>query len=351
VLRLIRDVRPGGVILFAYNIKSPDQVRDLISSLHESAAVPLFIATDQEGGLVRRVVPSPLMPATEVPAAELVGSAGDLALTEALSRVIGTELRALGITMNFAPVADIATNQHNTVIAGRAFGSDPVFVSEMVAASVRGLQAANVSAVLKHFPGHGDTTADSHTASPVVPHDLKRLSEVELVPFRSGLRAGADAVMIGHLRVAEIGRTDLPATIDPAVVNGLLRGRMGFQGLVVTDALTMAAVAEHYSEPELVVRAVAAGADVLLAPADPRGAVQALTAAVRSGRIAESRIDASVTRILEVKRRRGILAIAPDGTPAVGSELIPDTAVHEVMGTAAHQRIVDQIKVQAGSEQ
>lgn len=344
---MLRDVRPGGFILFAANIETPDQVRRLVTDLHATVGVPLLIATDQEGGVVRRVVPTAAMPATAIPAAARVGAVGDPRLAVDLARVVARELRSLGIRMNFAPVADVLTNENNPVIGSRAFGSNPETVAEMVAATVRGLQSEGVSAVAKHFPGHGDTVQDSHQEAAYLPHGLDRLRRVELVPFVEAIDAGVDAIMTGHITVPAVSRSALPATLDPTIVTGLLRERLGFNGVIVSDSLTMAAVTRYYEPQEVAVRAVEAGVDILLRPGRPRVVQDALLEAVADGRIPESRIDQSVRRILRLKVERGLLRIGPGEPPRLlpTADLIP-AAIE--MGTPAHQAIVEQVFAEGG---
>ena len=349
---LVSTVQPGGFILFGQNIVSVEQVRRLVSDLHASVPIPLIVATDQEGGIVRRVVPGAGMPATPIPSARIVGAAGDAALAFQLGRVVGEELYSLGITMNFAPVADVLTNPDNPVIGSRAYGSDPAFVGTIVAETVRGMQGAGVSAVLKHFPGHGDTYQDSHEEAAIVSHDLARLQAVELVPFRRGIAAGADAVMVGHITAPAVSGSRLPATLDPVIVQGLLRERMGFNGVIVTDSLTMQGLTRYYADDEIAVRAVSAGADILLRPADPEATVTAIAAAVESGQLTEARIDQSVRRILRLKVARHLLIAddAPDARGRRGAGLLPAPVLlpdRTAIGTDAHRRVVEEIRARA----
>jgi beta-N-acetylhexosaminidase len=341
----VRDVAPGGIILFGPDIRSADQVRTLVEDLQRVSAIPLIVATDQEGGVVRRVVPSADMPATPIPAASVVGRTGDADLAYDLGRVVGSELRSLGITMNFAPVADVRTNPNNPVTGSRAYGSDPDLVGEMVEATVRGLQSVNVSAVVKHFPGHGDTVQDSHESAARIPHDLVRLQAVELVPFARGIAAGADGVMIGHITVPAVSGANVPATLDAVIVRGILRERMEFDGVIVTDSLTMGGLTRYYDERSIVVQAVLAGADILLQPARPGDALGFILDAVADGTLSEGRINESVRRILRLKFRRELLELPDDGDAAVRRvPVLPETIT---IGSESHRNVVDLIEQRA----
>ncbi|MCG8479112.1 MAG: glycoside hydrolase family 3 protein, partial [Spirochaetales bacterium] len=313
--RLLADVEPGGFILFAPNVGDPEQLRSLIDHMQARSPIPMIIGIDQEGGVVRRIVPTDSMPATAIPAARRVGRAGDVELAHELARVTARELRSLGITMNFAPVADVMTNASNPVIGSRSFGSDPDLVAAMVEATVTGYQEENVSAVIKHFPGHGDTDVDTHHGPAAVMHDLTRLRSVERGPFARGIEAGADGVMTGHVGFPAITGAMTPATMEPAILEAILRDELRYEGVVVTDSLVMGALTAQFGEREIPVRAAAAGADILLRPARPREALQALLDAIEAGRIPEERLDASVRRILRVKFRRGLMA----PTAAIGA--------------------------------
>ncbi|TVR71761.1 MAG: glycoside hydrolase family 3 [Spirochaetaceae bacterium] len=316
VRRLIDTIRPGGVILFGPNLHDPEQTRRLVRDLQEASPFPLLIAVDQEGGVVSRLTSSAMMPATIAPSARRIGLAGDEELAYQVARATGRELRTLGITMNFAPVADVLTNPGNPVIGSRAFGSDPELVSRMVAATVRGLQDSGVSAVVKHFPGHGDTSLDTHLQTVVVPHALDRLREVEFIPFTSGFAAGADGVMTAHISLPGVTGDHTPSTLSPLVLRELLRGEFGYEGLIITDSLIMGALtAENVlpgiTEDHLPLRAFQAGADILLYPPRPEVGYRTLLEAFRRGDLSERDLDEAVRRILRVKFSRGLMRVPP----------------------------------------
>ena len=249
----------AGFILFSRNIENPEQTAELIAEIRSLAAGRrLLFAVDQEGGRVARLK----APATVWPPMRVLGRTGRPDLAERFGRLIGRELAALGFDLDFAPVVDVDSNPANPVIGDRSFGADPRVVAEMGAAVIRGLQAAGVWACAKHFPGHGDTDLDSHTHLPAVPHDRRRLEEVELPPFRAAVAAGVAAVMTAHLVVETIDAGQ-PATLSPRVLS-ILRNELGFTGVIVTDDLEMKAIADRYPMGEAAVAAAAAGADLVL---------------------------------------------------------------------------------------
>jgi beta-N-acetylhexosaminidase len=236
------------------------------------------------------------------PWAMAVAAAGDPSLAERRARVTALESRALGIHQVYAPVADVNVDPDNPVISVRSYGEDPVDVSRYVVAVVKGLQAGGVTATLKHFPGHGDTHTDSHLSLPIVTATRERLDQVELVPFRAGIAAGARSVMVGHLSVPALD--EAPSTLSEKVVTGELRGTLGFDGLIVTDAMTMKALSGNPADDA--VRAIRAGVDIVLMSPEPESAIRAVVEAVRRGEVPEARIDASVRRILREKERLGL---------------------------------------------
>jgi len=301
----------GNVILFSRNSGAPsfmmEQSRKIRDSIVRNTGIRPLIAVDQEGGTVARVVRgTTLIPGAMAIAAAFEAGEIGLADVERLALISGTELMALGINMNLAPVADINVNPANPVIAVRSFGEDPQIVAELSAAFARGLASAGMLATAKHFPGHGDTVVDSHLGLPVVNADLKRLDEVELVPFRRLIKEGIAAIMSAHVCFPAVEPEAIPATLSSRVLTGLLRERLGYQGLILTDCLEMQAVQGRFDN--VAVRAVLAGADILClshTASIQNEAFDSILAAVRDGTISESRIDDSVRRILEAKARIG----------------------------------------------
>ncbi|WP_028449827.1 beta-N-acetylhexosaminidase [Chitinibacter tainanensis] len=321
---LIREQRVGGFILFRRNIESPRQVAALCRQLQEINAevstIPLLIGIDQEGGMVMRIeegmtpLPSPMAYASGYASHAVRGSSP--ADCEQLHYYAADELRQLGININFAPSLDINNNRQNPVIGVRSFGENAATVSVYGLAALRGIQRAGLAATAKHFPGHGDTATDSHYALPLVPHDRARLDSVELVPFKSAIAAGVDAIMTAHVVFPAIEPDpNTPATLSRAVLTGLLREELGFAGLIITDCLEMDAIGRRPLNPawpagdgtvQGAVQAIAAGADIALVShtlARQQGAVAALTQAVKQGLIAVEQVEASVARILALKAK------------------------------------------------
>lgn len=296
----------GGVLYLRRNVDNGAQVAAFSAGLQTAAApsgIGLLIAVDQEGGRVNRVSEG----ATRFQSAREL--AGDAIAVRNSAAVTAAEMRAMGVNVVLAPVADI-TDSHDGIIGDRSYGGDPNLVAEMVAASVDGLQAGDgtnpgAAAAVKHWPGHGATEVDSHHGLPVIAVDEPTWRARERVPFAAAVAAGVDVVLVGHLALPGIDPSGEPATVSPILIDGYLRGDLGFQGVIMTDALDMGAVA-GYDRGELVVRAITAGADVLLAPPDVQLAREALINAVNAGRLTVERIDASVERILRLKLHLGI---------------------------------------------
>ncbi|HEY5090783.1 MAG TPA: beta-N-acetylhexosaminidase, partial [Polyangia bacterium] len=291
----------GGVMLFRPNIVDPPQVASLVASLRAAAPpdAPLLVSIDQEGGLVQRV----RAPATVWPPMLAVGDARDLARTTAVGRALGEELAALGIGWNFAPVLDVHTNPANPVIGNRAFGTTPEAVTAQALAFWRGLRAAGLVGCGKHFPGHGDTRTDSHLDLPVVAHDLERLRRVELAPFAAAARAGMEALMTAHVLYPALD-PDRPATLSHLIATELLRGELGFRGVLVSDDLGMKAVADRYSIEELAVLTIDAGVDHLLVRG-PVGrqiaAFEAIVCAAEARTEIRARVAESASRVAALK--------------------------------------------------
>ena len=319
--KLVTESRVGGLIYFRSSVL---EAASLSARLQKASKIPLLVSADLEAGLGMR-----FPDVVYGPWAMAVAATGDPSLARRRAVVTAQESRALGVHQVFAPVADVNVDADNPVINVRSFGENPADVSRYVVAVVQGLQEGGVTATLKHFPGHGDTHTDSHLTLPVVSAPLERLDRVELVPFRAGIAAGARSVMVAHLSVPAVD--EAPSTLSRPVVTGLLREKLGFDGLVVTDAMTMKALTAP--APEAAVRAIEAGIDMVLMSPDTPGAIAAVVAAVRSGRIAESRIDASVRRVLREKERLGLFqSTAP--APAL---------LFSSVGTRAHAAVEEEI--------
>ncbi len=304
---MINQHNYGGIILFSENINSNAQTKQLIQDIQGASRVPSFIAIDEEGGKVSRLTHSPNMKATKLPGNASIGKNGNIQNAYDTGKLIATELVALGFNLDFAPVADINTNPKNPVIGNRAFGSDPQMVAAMTAAMTRGFQENGVSATLKHFPGHGDTSLDTHTGAVSVSHNIERLRQVEFVPFKKGISEGVDAIMTAHIKVPNVTGDDVPSTFSSYMLTKILRKELGYRKLIITDSLEMRAVTDHYTSGEAAVAAINAGADILLMPRNIEEAYNAISEAVKKGDISEERINESVIRILRVKENRKII--------------------------------------------
>ncbi|MGW5093448.1 glycoside hydrolase family 3 protein [Streptomyces nodosus] len=333
---LIAEYRVGGIIYFAWahNTRDPHQIAELSdgiqrASLAQPRGLPVLIATDQEHGIVARVG----KPATLFPGAMAIGAEGSRSDAQTLGRIAGAELRALGIRQDYAPDADVNVNPANPVIGVRSFGADPAAVAGLVAAEVRGSQSSGVAATAKHFPGHGDTAVDSHYGFPVITHSRELWEKLDAVPFRAAIRAGIDAIMTAHIMVPALDDSGDPATLSRPILTGILRGELGYDGVVVTDSLGMDGVRQKYGDDRVPVLALKAGADQLLNPPSLDVAWNAVLRAVLDGELSEARLDESILRVLRLKAKLGLL-----DRPYVAAG-----AVGRTVGTAPHLRAADRI--------
>ncbi len=299
----ITNYHLGGVILFGENLDTTQQTAALVQEMQAVSTLPLLIGVDEEGGAVSRLSTSQI-PHESIPSAGKIDS--DQAAADSAT-AIGEVLSTLGINVNFAPVADVNTNPNNPVIGSRAYSSDAELVVGRVSAFVSALQETGVSGAAKHFPGHGDTTTDSHTGNAVVSHDLSRLEEVEFLPFQAAIEADVAMILVGHIQLPNVTGDDLPATLNPQVID-LLRTNLGYNGIAITDAMNMGAITQNYGAGQSAVMAVEAGIDIVLMPADLEEAYIALLEAVESERITQENLDDSVTRILQLKYDLGLLS-------------------------------------------
>jgi beta-N-acetylhexosaminidase len=341
----VHDLRLGGVVVFGGSEPAPRMLPDyrygtvtlgdpfaaasLLNRLQEAAAIPLLNAVDFEAGIEFRIAGG-----TRFPRQMAVAAAGDEPLAFEAARITAVEGRALGLHVNFSPVADVNNNPRNPVINTRSFGEDPEQVGRLAAAYVRGYQAGGMLAVLKHFPGHGDTDVDSHIGLPVVTHPRERLDAVELWPFRYAISEGADAVMTAHVMLPALDPGEFsPASLSRPIVTGLLRGELGFGGLIYTDAVDMDAISRRMDPGVAAARAVQAGNDVVTKPRDAAAAVAGIKAAVERGEIAMTDLDASVRRLLTVKAKLGL-----HRTKTVSLDAIPG-----VVGGRRHRSVAEEI--------
>jgi len=326
IIEWLREGRVGGVILFARNIDTPEQVAELTGNLHNAAGRPILVAIDQEGGVVARLREG----FTESPGAMALGAADDPRLTEEVSTVLAAEMRALGINWNLAPAIDLTHNIHNPSVGVRSLGSDPLHVKRHALAQIRGFQGADVAATAKHFPGKANTPVDPHVMLPVIEGPLEDMWGTDLVPFRAVCDAGVASVMITHVQFKALEPV-YPSTLSPAIIQGLLRRDIGYRGLVTTDCMEMKAVTDAYGPGESAVLAAKAGINVVLfshTREHQEAAYDALLDAARNGRLPMEQIDYSIDRIIEMKRR-----FAADKRPPI--TVIRQPKHLETMGRAA----------------
>lgn len=303
---LIRTYNVGGFIFYSANIKKENEAVQLFNDLRQlntqqKSGVPLFMSVDEEGGKVSRMPPT----FKKIPSAKKVGDTKNEQLATQIGKVIGDQLQSFGLNMDYAPVLDVNSNPKNPVIGDRAYGNEINIVSQMGIAVMKGLQERNIIPVVKHFPGHGDTSVDSHIGLPIVNHNLKRLRELELVPFKQAIAKGADAVMIAHILMPEIDK-DAPASFSSIIIHDLLREELGFTGVVISDDMTMGAITEHYDMGEAAVKFIQAGGNVVLVGhgmENIQSVVKALTEAVQQGEITPQMLDERVTQVLQLKQK------------------------------------------------
>ncbi|MEU5215861.1 glycoside hydrolase family 3 N-terminal domain-containing protein [Streptomyces sp. NPDC020807] len=333
---LVERYRVGGIIYFAWahNTRDPHQIAELSNGIQRAALaqptpLPVLISTDQEHGIVCRVGE----PATLLPGAMALGAGGAHADARNAARIAGTELAAVGIRQNYAPVADVNVNPANPVIGVRSFGSDPKAVAGLVAAQVKGYQRAGVAATSKHFPGHGDTAVDSHYGLPTITHTREQWAALDAPPFVSAIAAGIDSIMTAHIVVPALDPSEDPATLSRPILTGILREQLGYDGVVVTDALGMEGVRTKYGDARVPVLALKAGVDQLLNPPSIDVAWNAVLRAVKDGELTEERLDASVLRVLRLKAKLGLFR-QPYVNPA---------GVDRAVGTPAHLAEADRI--------
>ena len=289
----------GGLIYFKKNIQSEEQIKKMIENSVSYNKYPMFIAVDEEGGKVTRLADA-LKLENIGPMAE-IGSTGDSNKAYEAMKTVGTYLTNYGFNLNFAPVADVLTNEDNASIGDRSFSSDPSVVSGMVTSAMNGLEEVGVTACVKHFPGLGDALEDTHNGLAVIDKSLDELKQTELVPFISAIENGANMIMVGHMSLPQVVGDNTPATMSKEVISDLLRSELGFNGVVITDAMNMGAITEYYGADEAAIRAFKAGADMVLMPEDFELAYEGVIAAVKDGTISEERINNSLKRVFRIK--------------------------------------------------
>ncbi len=295
----------GGFVYFSDNLQSEQQVQEMLSNVQkyskDRTGLPAFLSVDEEGGTVARVAGSGRFDVPNVGNMADIGASGDVQKAKQAGETIGTYLSALGFNLDFAPDADVLTNPENTVVKKRSFGSDPQVVSDMSLAVAQGLAQHQIHSVYKHFPGHGATEGDTHKGYAYTNKTLDELKQSELVPFAHAIENGAEFIMAAHISVPNITNDDTPTSLSKTMITDVLREQMGYDGIVVTDAMNMGAVTEQYTSAQAAVKALQAGADIILMPENFQKAYQGVLDAVKSGELTEEQIDTAVTRIVKVK--------------------------------------------------
>ena len=296
--KTMKQYPAGGFVFFSKNFDAPVQLMRFTSSLKDICKIPPVMAVDEEGGQISRIANSKGFSVRKFPSVKAIGESGN---TKETASYIASYLKDYGFNLDFAPVADINTNPDNIVIGDRAFGSSPELVSKLAGQFLDGLHEHNIAGCLKHFPGHGDTKGDTHKDYVSVSKTWDELLRAEIIPFRDNLKK-ADTVMTAHITMKNITTDNLPASLSHEIVTGKLRNELGYNGVIITDAFNMGAVAKNYSSSEAAILAIEAGNDIVLMPYDYREAFDGVIEAVKSGRISEARIDESVSRILRLKK-------------------------------------------------
>jgi len=302
-MKIVSKHKVGGIILFKENLKDADQSVALLNAIkkeNSNNSIPLFLGVDEEGGRISR-----LPELTKLPTNEDIGLRNEAAFSYGIGKILGKELSAFGFNLNFAPVLDINSNPNNPIIGDRSFGEDEEIVSELGLQTMKGIQSEQIISVIKHFPGHGDTAVDSHKELPIIQKSLKDLHALELIPFIQATEGGADVLMVGHILLPKIDAT-YPASISEKIVNNLLRKQLNYNGVIITDDMTMKAIVNTFEIGEAAVFAVKAGNDIILVAHDYANVIKvkdAILQAIETGEITEQRIDESVRRILSIKKK------------------------------------------------
>ena len=283
------------------NISTYQNTLNLVKSMQKDSKIPMIISIDQEGGIVQRLQKITDIEVTNIPSMLALGKTNDKNLAYNVGKIMAQQLKTLGINLDFAPVVDIYSNKDNKVIANRSFGSNSEEVTTMALALKQGLEDNNVNTCLKHFPGHGDTAVDSHYNLPVINKDYNDLSKVELIPYYKAIKNNTNMIMIGHIALPKITKDNTPASLSKEIITNLLKTKLKYQGLVITDALNMKALTDNYSDKEIYTMAINAGVDLLLMPNGSRKAIEYIKESIKEKKITEQMINTSVTKILTYK--------------------------------------------------
>lgn len=301
MLSVNKDYPVGGVILFAHNIENEAQLVPFVKEIKKLNGSPL-LAIDEEGGRVARIANNGTFDVPKYESMAKIAESGDPSEAKKAAYIIGSYIKEYGFDIDFAPVADVNTNPENIVIGPRAFSDDPETAADFVVSYLNGLDSANVIGTLKHFPGHGDVKTDTHSGYAETNKTWDEMLECEMIPFKAGIKAGAQMIMTAHIAAPKVTGNDLPSTLSSVILQEKLRGELGFKGVIVADAMDMGAITKQFSNTEAAIKAIQAGVDIILCPKDFVQALDAVVEAVEKGDIEESRIDESVKRILALKK-------------------------------------------------
>ena len=304
--RNLEQYTVGGIVVFKKNIQNEDQLSSLIADFQNTSPIPMIVAVDEEGGAVARLANHEAFSLPKYKSAREIGETGDPEQARQMGQTIGGYLHSYGFNLDFAPVADVDSNPANPVIGRRAFSTDAQQTAQMVAAAVEGFHETGMLCTVKHFPGHGDTGQDSHYGTATSYKTWEEMKTMEMLPFEAGIAAGADVVMTAHITTPNATTDGLPASLSYTMITERLRGELGFQGVIVTDALGMNAIKNHFTPAESAVAALRAGVDVLLMPSNLRAAFDGVVQAVEDGTLSEERLNESVRRILTLKQKAGL---------------------------------------------
>ena len=296
----LKEYPVGGIIMFNKNIKSPNQITSYIDDFQKNSKIPLFIAVDEEGGLVSRIANTSTFQVKKYQNMTIIGNTKDTNKAKEVGVTIGTYLKTYGFNLDFAPDADVNTNPNNPVIGTRSFGKDPTLVANMVSATIDGFHSVDMMTCIKHFPGHGDTQSDSHLGYAGTKKTWEQMLKCELIPFQQNMDK-TDMIMVSHITAENVTTDKLPSSLSYEMISERLRNELHYDGIVITDSLAMQAVTDQYSSQEAAIQSFQAGADILLMPDDYREAFQGMVEAVKSGKISEDRINESVLKILKLK--------------------------------------------------
>ena len=321
---ILKTVKPGGFILMKDNITTYDKTKQFVDDLKQYSEIPMIISIDQEGGLVQRMQNLLDIHPTKIPAMYTLGETENTTLAYNVGKVMAEEMRTLGINVVYAPVLDIYSNENNAVIGTRSFGKTPELVSTMATSLAKGLEDNGVIATYKHFPGHGDTSTDSHINLPIIQKSYEDLGNLEFIPFQNAIENNAKIIMIGHIALPEITQDNTPSSLSKVIITDILKNKLNYQGLVITDALNMGALTNGYSEEEIYTKTIEAGVDLLLMPNGSKKAIEYI-----KKNISEERINQSVKKILTFK----YTYLEQD-----------NTLDKSYLGSAEHKQIIEQIK-------